>query len=102
MQRTHCIVRRVNCTCGCDASPLAALDFPEPVASDAVWFLYIFPTSFFLHIDYTESLLLLLVVSAFLAARYRDWALAGVLGMLASLTHNNGVYCWPRRLDWRR
>lgn len=74
---------------------LAALDFPEPVASDAVWFLYIFPTSFFLHIDYTESLLLLLVVSAFLAARCRDWALAGLLGMLASLTHNNGVLLAP-------
>jgi hypothetical protein len=74
---------------------LVALDFPEPVASDAVWFLYIFPTSFFLHIDYTESLLLLLVVSAFLAARCRDWALAGLLGMLASLTHNNGVLLAP-------
>jgi hypothetical protein len=74
---------------------LAVLDFPEPVASEAVWFLYIFPTSFFLHVNYTESLLLLLVVSAFLAARYRDWPLAGVLGMLASLTHNNGVVLAP-------
>jgi hypothetical protein len=74
---------------------LVALDFPEPVASDTVWFLYIFPTSFFLHVDYTESLLLLLVVSAFLAARHGDWPMAGLLGMLASLTHSNGVLLIP-------
>jgi hypothetical protein len=46
-------------------------------------------------VDYTESLLLLLVVSAFLAARHRDWPLAGVLGMLASLTHSNGILLFP-------
>jgi hypothetical protein len=74
---------------------LAAIDFPEPVASEAVWFLFIFPTSFFLHVDYTESLLLSLAVGAFLAARYRDWPVAGALGMLASLTHNNGVLLAP-------
>jgi len=74
---------------------LVAIDFPEPIASDAVWFLYIFPTSYFLHVDYTESLLLLLVVGAFLAARHRDWPLAGVLGMLASLAHGNGILLAP-------
>ena len=74
---------------------LVALDFPAPLAWDAVWFLFIFPASFFLHVDYTESLLLLLVLGAFLAARDRDWPLAGVLGMLASLTHSNGILLLP-------
>ncbi|HTT74360.1 MAG TPA: hypothetical protein VMF50_00070, partial [Candidatus Binataceae bacterium] len=74
---------------------LVALDYPADLAWNAVWFLFIFPTSYFLHIDYTESLLLLLVVSAFLAARRSDWPLAGVIGMLASLTHSNGILLAP-------
>ncbi|MGA2409841.1 MAG: hypothetical protein ABSG46_05555 [Candidatus Binataceae bacterium] len=74
---------------------LAALDFPAPVAWNVAWFLFIFPTSFFLHVDYTESLLLFLTVAAFLAARARDWPSAGVLGMLASLTHSNGILLLP-------
>jgi hypothetical protein len=74
---------------------LVLLDFPAPAAWNAVWFLFIFPTSYFLHVDYTESLLLLLVIGAFLAARNRDWPVAGALGMLASLTHSNGILLLP-------
>jgi len=74
---------------------LVALDFSPPIAWSAVWFLYIFPTSYFLHVDYTESLLMLLVIGGFLAARHGDWPLAGLLGMLASLTHSNGVLMFP-------
>jgi hypothetical protein len=73
---------------------LAALDF-KANAWNSVWFLFIFPTSFFLHIDYTESLLLALVAGAFLAARHSNWPVAGVLGMLASLTHGNGILMLP-------
>jgi hypothetical protein len=74
---------------------LVTLDRPEPEAWNAVWLLFIFPTAYFLHADYTESVLLLMVVGAFLAARHRDWPVAGVLGMLASLTHSNGVLLLP-------
>jgi hypothetical protein len=74
---------------------LVALDRPAPEAWNAVWFLYIFPTAYFLHADYTESVLLLMVFGAFLAARHRDWPVAGMLGMLASLTHSNGVLLLP-------
>lgn len=74
---------------------LVELDAPKEVASLAVWFLFIFPTSYFLHIGYTESLFLALVVGAFLAARRERWLLAGALGALASLARLNGLILLP-------
>ena len=41
-------------------------------------FLLIFPTAYFLHIGYTESLFLALVLGSFLAARTDRWWLAGL------------------------
>ncbi len=73
------------------ALALYRLDESLPVARLAVWFLFIFPTSYFLHIAYTESLFLLLVIASFWAARTRRWALAGMLGALAGLTRVNGL-----------
>ncbi|MGH8093253.1 MAG: mannosyltransferase family protein [Chthoniobacterales bacterium] len=93
---------------------LALCDESEEVSRNAVWFLFIFPTSFFLHIAYTESLFLALVLGCFLAARKEHWAVAGLLGAAASLTRVNGLIVLPalatevaqqywrtRRLDWR-
>lgn len=93
---------------------LAELDHSLAVARQAVWFLFIFPTSYFLHIGYTESLFLALVLGSLLAARTNRWALAGVLGGLACLTRVNGLVLGPallveawlqfrvtRRIDWR-
>lgn len=93
---------------------LVALDQPEKVARLTVWFLFIFPTAYFLHIGYTESLFLALVVGCLLAARGQFWALAGVLGALACFTRVNGLLLGPtllveawlqyrgtRRFDWR-
>jgi Dolichyl-phosphate-mannose-protein mannosyltransferase len=74
---------------------LARLDFGPEAARRAVWFLFIFPTSFVLHIGYTESLFLALAVGSFLAARSERWWLAGILGALACLTRNNGVLLGP-------
>ena len=74
---------------------LAALDEEETIARGAVFFLCIFPTSYFLHIGYTESLFLALALGSFLAARKHDWPLAGVLGALASLTRLNGLMLIP-------
>ena len=65
---------------------LVALDFPERVAIRTVLYLAIFPTAYFLHAAYTESLFLVLVFGSFYAARTERWALAGVLGALATLT----------------
>lgn len=74
---------------------LVALDEPPPIARQAVWFLLIFPTSYFLHIGYTESLFMALMLGCFLAARTDRWALAGLLGGLACLTRINGLLLIP-------
>ncbi|MDQ3198834.1 MAG: hypothetical protein M3Q46_06555 [Verrucomicrobiota bacterium] len=74
---------------------LARYDESDEVARHSVWFLLIFPTAFFLHIGYTESLFLALVLGCFLAARKERWALAGVLGASACLTRVNGMILLP-------
>jgi hypothetical protein len=58
----------------------------------------IFPTAFFLHINYNESLFIALTVGCFLAARYERWALAGILGILLCLTRLNGLIIVPALL----
>ena len=93
---------------------LVELDHPAKVARLAVWFLFIFPTAYFLHIGYTESLFLALVLGCLLAARMQFWAVAGALGALACFTRVNGLVLVPtllveawlqyrvaRRIDWR-
>jgi hypothetical protein len=93
---------------------LATIDATSHTGRAAVWFLFIFPTSYFLHIGYTESLFLALVLGSLLAARRSRWALAGLLGACAALTRINGLLLMPvlaaeallqlrgtRRIDWR-
>lgn len=74
---------------------LARCDETEAVSRNAVWFFLIFPTSYFLHVGYTESLFLALTLGCFLAARKSHWALAGVLGAGACLTRVNGLVLFP-------
>ncbi len=60
----------------------------------ALWtvvFLSIAPTSFFFQAVYTESLFLLVSVALFFFAQRRRWLLAGLMGLLASLTRSTGV-----------
>ena len=93
---------------------LIELDYAKDLAQRAVWFLFIFPTSYFLHIGYTESLFLMLALSSILAARKERWLIAGVLGALTCLTRANGLVLLPvlvveaaqqyrgtRRFQWR-
>jgi len=93
---------------------LVQLDFSQTTATLAVWFLFIFPTSYFLHIGYTESLFLMLALGCVLAARSGYWIPAGLLGALACLTRATGLvlvpallieaghqYLTTRRLNWR-
>jgi Gpi18-like mannosyltransferase len=68
---------------------------PEEVARASVFYLLVFPTAYFLHIGYTESLFLALSLGAFLAARARSWRVAGLLGGLAAMTRINGVVLLP-------
>jgi hypothetical protein len=99
---------------GVTMARLFAIDYPRHLARRAVWFMFIFPTSYFLHIGYSESLFLALVIGSFLAVRRERWMAAGILGALAVLTHDNGILLFPalgadaawelwktRRLNWR-
>ena len=70
---------------------LVKLDFSEETAFSSVRFLFIFPTVYFLHIAYTESLFLALIIGSFLAARKEKWLFAGILGFLACTTRINGL-----------
>lgn len=74
---------------------LVELDYSKELAQRAVWFLFIFPTSYFLHIGYTESLFLMLALSCVFAARKQRWLLAGLFGALTCLTRANGLVLLP-------
>jgi Gpi18-like mannosyltransferase len=74
---------------------LVKLDHTDRTARLAVLFLFIFPTSYFLHIPYTESLFLALVIGCFLAARKRLWFTASILGALGCMTRVNGLILIP-------
>lgn len=70
---------------------LAADAAGEQVARRTVFYLCIFPTAFFFFAPYNESLFLLFITGAFLAMRRQRWWLAGLLGMLATLTRSAGI-----------
>lgn len=70
---------------------LTELEHSTEVARRAVLYAALFPTSFFFLAPYSESLFLLLAVSAFLAARRGRWWAAGLLGLGAALTRSIGV-----------
>ncbi|MEO5857725.1 MAG: glycosyltransferase family 39 protein [Pyrinomonadaceae bacterium] len=80
---------------GLSLRELVRLDHSEKVAQLSVIFLFIFPTSYFLHIPYTESLFLALTIGSFLAARKHSWLLAAILGGLACATRVNGLILVP-------
>jgi hypothetical protein len=74
---------------------LVSTDEGEETGRYAVWFLFIYPTSYFLHIAYTEATLLALALGCFAAARRKMWWIAGLLGGLASLTRWHGLILLP-------
>lgn len=77
---------------------LVLIDLPESVAWNSVWFMLIFPTAYFLHINYNESLFIALAIGCFLAARQEQWLLAGILGIFLCLTRLNGLVIVPALL----
>lgn len=87
---------------------LVRQDFDEELASRAVIYLAIGPLSFFLQAVYTESLFLLLSLACFVFAREGRWRVAGVMGLLATLTRSTGVlllipmaYYYYERRAWQ-
>jgi hypothetical protein len=63
----------------------------EPTARRAIWYLMLFPTSFFLVAGYPTSLFLLLTIGAFYALRSGRWWVAGLLGAFATATRQSAV-----------
>lgn len=93
---------------------LVQLDYPASVAMRSVWFFLIFPTAYFLHVGYSESLFLALALASILAARVERWWLAGLLGAFCWMTRGTGAilvlalaieatqqYCTTRRWKWQ-
>ena len=70
---------------------LTKIDFDEETSWRSVFYLLLFPTSFYLISVYTESLFLFLAILTFYLARKNKWWLAGISGLLASLTKPWGV-----------
>jgi mannosyltransferase PIG-V len=93
---------------------IVQFDHDAGISRWAVWFFLIFPTAYYLHIGYSESLFLALVLGSILAALFGRWWLAGVLGALSWMTRPNGIILLPtlaveavhqwvvtRRWNWR-
>lgn len=77
------------------------LDYDEKIALKSLFFLAIFPVSFYFGAVYTESLYLLLTSLSFYFARKANWTKAGTLGYLAGITRLQGVALIPGLLiEW--
>jgi len=70
---------------------MVAREFGEGTARDALVWLAIFPTGFFLFAGYTEALFLLAVLLALQSAPDGHWARAGLANAVAMLTRAPGV-----------
>lgn len=74
---------------------LVRLDGDDEEASRSLWYLFLFPTAYFLALPYTEALFLALLLGSFLAARRGHWAWSATLGMLACATRLQGLALAP-------
>ncbi len=66
-------------------------DFDAEQAFRTVLYLSVFPTAFFFAAAYNESLFLLFTLLSFYCMRRGNWWLAGLFGLLASLTRSAGI-----------
>ena len=87
-------------------SRLVAADLGLSIGKWSALLLLIFPTAYFLHIGYTESLFLALAFGSLWLARTDRWVGAGLLGGFAALTRVNGLVLIPALaveayLQWR-
>lgn len=72
--------------------------YDEGTAIRSVVFMSIFPTAYFFHAGYTESLFLALTIASFYYAGDNRWLIAGIFGMLASATRITGIFLFPALL----
>lgn len=80
------------------AAAARAMGASDDDAARAVWYLALFPTSYFLSLPMTESLFLLLSATSFLAAARQRWPIAGILGGMAAATRVIGICLLPALL----
>jgi hypothetical protein len=90
---------------------LTEMEFGRRAARGAVFFFSIFPTAYFLHVAYSESLFLVLTIAAFYYARQGRWLLCALLGMLATGSRLSGLavmlplaweYFQQKNFKWRQ
>ncbi|MEM7034165.1 MAG: hypothetical protein AAF629_31780, partial [Chloroflexota bacterium] len=73
-------------------SYLAVLDIGSKNRTLSLCYFLLFPAAFIFLAPYTESLFLMWAVLSFYGARKKRWWLAGVAGMLATLTRQQGIF----------
>lgn len=82
---------------------LADEEWGDEVATRSVWYMLIYPASFFGSAIYTESLFLLFAVGSLYLARRGYWESAGLLGAAGALTRLVGIIMAPVLLaEWWR
>lgn len=90
---------------------LTQKEFGRETAKVAVFYFSIFPTAYFLHVAYSESLFLFLTIGAFYYARQARWLPCALLGMLATGSRLSGLaimlplafeYFQQKEFRWRR
>lgn len=70
---------------------LVCEDFGHERAFRSVLYISVFPTAFFFAAEYNESLFVCLVLLSFYNMRHGRWWIAGLFGLLASLTRSVGI-----------
>ncbi len=66
-------------------------DFGAERAARSILYLSVFPTAFFLAAGYNESLFIFLTLLSFYNMRHGSWWLAGIFGLLTTLTRSVGL-----------
>ena len=69
--------------------------FSADDADRSLFYLAVFPTSYFFSLPLPESLFLMLTIASFYFAKSERWLLAGLFGALASATRTTGVLLLP-------
>lgn len=77
---------------------IVLLDFKPSIARQTLFFLLIFPVSFFFGAVYTESPYLLFASLCWYFARKSNWLKAGIFGYLSGLTKFVGIALFPALL----
>jgi Gpi18-like mannosyltransferase len=66
--------------------------FNAELAKRSVWIAILFPTAFFMSAAYTEGIFMFLSIAVFWTAYRKKFYTAGIFGMLAALTRNEGAF----------